>query len=322
MSKTVLITGGFGYVGGRVAAELAKLENWKIRLGTRRQDRTPPTWLKEAEVLPLDLDDAATIQRAVEGVDYVVHLAALNEIDSARHPEQALLVNGLGSLKLLNAAIQAKVGRFLYFSTAHVYGAPLKGTLDESCLARPIHPYAITHRTAEDFVLAAHAQGQIEGLVVRLSNGYGAPTHPDVDRWTLIANDLCRQAVTTGQLVLKSPGLQRRDFVTLEDVGRAAAHLLTMDRGHCQDGLFNLGGACTMSIREMTDLIARRCEAVLGFAPEIVAPSPTERDVADALDFRIDKLRSTGFELTGDATREIDALLTLCQNAFGGAVLR
>jgi len=71
---------------------------------------------------------------------------------------------------------------------------------------RPVHPYAITHHAAEDFVLAAHDEKRLMGYVIRLSNGFGAPAHAGVDRWTLLVNDLCRQAVQTRQLILRSAG--------------------------------------------------------------------------------------------------------------------
>jgi UDP-glucose 4-epimerase len=70
--------------------------------------------------------------------------------------------------------------------------------------------------------------------------------------------------VTTGRLVLKTPGLQRRDFVTLHDAARAVDHMLGLEPSRCGDGLFNLGGEYTVSVLDMANLIAARCEAVLG----------------------------------------------------------
>lgn len=316
MSDRILITGGFGYVGGRVAAFLAEDPAFLVRLATRRPHPQLPDWLPRGEVVSLDMASDEDLRHALEGVRHVVHLAAANETESAQNPEKALIDTGLGTLRLLNAAINAKAERFVFMSTAHVYGAPLEGTIDERRLPFPLHPYAITHRTGEDFVLAAHAQGKIKGLVVRLSNGFGVPTHPGVDRWSLIFNDLCRQAVTTRQVALKTSGLQRRDFIALADVARAVKHLLRMPAESCRDGLFNLGGECSMSIREVAHLVAERCEAVLGFKPPLIAPDPAPGEKGNELDFRLDKLKATGFELAGDMHREVDALLRLCQQAF------
>ena len=315
MKPQVLLTGGLGYVGGRVARHLATASGYTLKLGARRVTAAP-SWLKDGAVVHMDVLDEASLEAACRGVTHIVHFAALNEIDSASDPEQALVVNGLGSLKLLRAAIRAGVQRFVYFSTAHVYGAPLVGVLTEDTLPRPQHPYAITHRTAEDFVLAAHDRKEITGLVTRLSNGFGAPERPEVNRWTLLANDLCRQAVVDRKLVLKSSGLQSRDFITLEDVARAVHHLLDLPREACDNGLFNLGGENAMRIIDVAERIADRCEAVLGFRPEIQRPQPAPGETTPPLEYRMDKLKGTGFVLQSNIDAELDATLRLCQEAF------
>lgn len=317
MSDVVLLTGGLGYVGGRVSRHLAESSPFFLRLGSRRSGVPAPAWLTSGETVSLDLLDEASIESACRGAQYVVHFAALNEIESAADPEQALLVNSLGSLKLLRAAVKAGVERFIYFSTAHVYGSPLVGHLTEKTLPRPQHPYAITHRTAEDFVLAARDRKEIDGIVIRLSNGFGSPERAEVNRWTLLANDLCRQAITEKKLVLHSSGIQYRDFVTLADVGRAVLHLLALPTQACGDGLFNLGGENPMRILDVAERVAGRCEEVLGFRPEVQRPDPSPGEKASPLDYRIDKLKATGFSLSSNIDEEIDATLRLCHQSFG-----
>lgn len=319
MNKHVLLTGGLGYVGGRVAHHLAGASAHHLKLGTRRETAAPE-WLQDGAVVRLDVLDDSSLAAACKGVNCIVHFAALNEIDSASDPEQALTVNGLGSLKLLRAAIRAGVERFIYFSTAHVYGAPLAGVLTEESLPRPQHPYAITHRTAEDFVLAAHDKREITGIVVRLSNGFGTPERAEVNRWTLLANDLCRQAVVERTLVLKSSGLQARDFITLEDVARAVHHLVDLPKEKCGNGLFNLGGENCMRIIDVAERIAGRCEAVLGYRPQIQRPEPGPGETAPSLDYRMDKLKATGFALQSNMDAEIDATLQLCRQSFGSKI--
>lgn len=314
-TKVVLVTGGFGYVGGRVAQELAR-QGWTVRLGTRHR-AAPPTWLPHAEVAgELDLLSDAACERACAGVQAVVHMAATNEIDSGARPLEAAEVNTTGAIRLLLAAERVRVPRFLYFSTAHVYGAPLQGTLTEETLPRPAHPYAISHKGAEDWVLAARDKRTLEGIVVRFSNGMGSPAHPDVNRWTLVFNDLCRQAVQNRRLTLLSSGVQLRDFVTLADAGAAVAHLLALPRETAGDGLFNLGGKTPLRILDAALRVQERCEAILGFTPPLTRPDPKPGETSLPLDYRIDKLEATGFRLTGDINTEIDATLRLCQQAF------
>lgn len=315
--RKVLITGGTGYVGARVAQELSTRADLDIVLGSRKAQRAP-TWLPNAAVIAMDWCSSSSLSDACQGVDVVLHLAAMNEIDCARDPVAALEANGVYSVRLLEAAKAGRITRFIYLSTAHVYGAPLAGRIDEAMLPRPRHPYATSHRAAEDAVLAAHDDGKLTGLVLRLSNGFGAPAHPDVNRWTLLVNDLCRQAVTERRLTLRSAGFQRRDFVTLQDVGRVFSHVLDLSNEQVGDGIFNVGGAWAPRIIDMVEAIQARCTVVLGFTPDIIRPEPTASEVTLPLDFRIDKLLATGFELLGNNTEEIDATLSLCRDAFGG----
>lgn len=314
MSRLILVTGGFGYVGGRVAQELAASPQRQVVLGSRAP-RPAPAWLPGAQQRTLDWNSPASLEAACEGVHAVLHLAAMNEIDAAKDPAGALIANGVNTVRLLQAAQAKGVQRFLFLSTAHVYGAPLAGRIDETTPARPRHPYASSHRAGEDVVLAARDEGRIGGIAVRLSNGFGAPAHPEVDRWTLLVNDLCRQAARERKLVLRSAGLQRRDFVTLHDTARALVHLLESPDAGLGDGLFNLGGRRAMKVIEMAELVQARCAAVLGYRPDIQKPAPAAGETSLDLDYRIDKLIGTGFELSGDFAGEIDATLRFCRGA-------
>ncbi|MBP6621108.1 MAG: NAD-dependent epimerase/dehydratase [Alcaligenes sp.] len=315
MTISVLLTGGLGYLGGRIAQALVA-GGYRVHCGTRRAEMKAPDWLPEIQMVTLDWNSNESLIKACRGVDCIIHLAAMNEVESATDPVGALETNGVASLRLLEAAKSVGVRRFIYFSTAHVYGAPLHGNVDETTLPRPVHPYAITHKVAEDFVLAAHDRKQIEGVVIRLSNGFGAPVTPNVDRWTLLVNDLCRQAATRGELRLNSAGAQLRDFIPLADVARAVNHLLELDVEQLADGLFNLGGGKAMSILEMAERIAARWRALTGRDIAIVRPAGDSL-APPAFRYHSDKLAATGFTLIGQVDREIDDTLQLCLRAFG-----
>lgn len=311
MTQTVLVTGVSGYLGGRVVSHLTKQPGITVRAGARKPPRARPEWLASAEVVPLELFDDAQLAMACQGMDAVVHLAAVNEIISATDPKLAVDVNITGTVRVLRAAQAAGAGRFLYISTAHVYGAPLAGRIDENCCPRPVHPYAITHLAAEHFVLGANGAGPTDGIVLRLSNGIGAPVSIDVDRWTLLGNDLCRQAVQDRVLRLRSSGTQFRDFITLEDVCRATGHFLGLSAASPRCGIFNLGGNCSLPIIGLAERVAARCQVVLGFTPPILRQETGTQEGAP-LEYRIDRLLATGFRLTGDFDREIDETLRLC----------
>ena len=311
MSSLVLITGGWGYVGGRVAVAIARRGGWKVRL-TSRRPRPDPSWLPGAERVVMDLLDRESVEAATSGVRAVVHLAAVNEMESAANPDLAARINSAGTRDLLESALGAGVERFVYFSTAHVYGAPLAGHITEAVEPRPVHPYASTHYEAERFVLAARAQRRVGGIVLRLSNGFGAPTHPAVDRWTLLVNDLCYQAVWHRRLVLRSAGHQQRDFVTLEDVGRATGHFLELPDSLCGDGLFNVGAGRSLSVWEMAQRVAQNCRRTLGYEPPISRTESPPAEPVPELIYDIGKLRGTAFVLQGDLEDEIRQTLQVC----------
>lgn len=306
--STILVTGASGYVGGRIARHLLMLGH-KVRLASR----TPGvvSCLPGADWVTVDWQDDASLHAACAGCDFVVHLAGLADTDCARDPVLALRVNGEYSVRLLEAAIRAQTQRFVLFSTAHVYGAALTGTVDETTLPLPRHAYGISNRVAEDFVLAAGAQGRIGGLVLRLSNAIGAPVHPDIARWNLLVNDLCLNAAQGKPMIMRSSGMTARDFVPLADVEAALVHLLACPLAAWGDGLMNLGSGRSISVAAMADLIVRQTQAK-GLHPHLQRPEPAAGEILAPLHFAINRLRAAGFAPAGDIAAAIDETLDFC----------
>jgi UDP-glucose 4-epimerase len=305
----VLVTGATGFIGGRIVLAL-RARNIDVVCGTRNPDIIEAGWCQGLETVRMDWQSLGALTRSCAGFDVVVHLAAMNEVESAINPVAALEVNAVNSLRLLEAVKLSGVSRLIYFSTAHIYGSPLVGEITERSLPRPTHPYSISHRVVEDYVLAAHDTGEFEGVVVRLSNGFGVPAHLEVKRWSLLVNDLCRQVVKQRELRLRTSGLQHRDFITLSDVGRAVDHLIRADSSTIADGLFNLGSGKSMTVLEMAKLIAIRSKETLNIDIPIVRPQ-AEDLTATPLAFSVDKIIRTGLKLTCDFESEIDKILLL-----------
>ncbi|MBF0595048.1 MAG: SDR family oxidoreductase [Candidatus Omnitrophica bacterium] len=311
MSDLILITGGFGYLGGRIALRVRADLQLPVRLGSRRK-LAPPAWLPEADVAVVDMLEAATFDQALRGVKAVVHLAALNDEECEADRDKALRVNTLGTRSLLEAAVRAGVERFIYLSTAHVYGAPLTGHITENSPTHTVRPYAMTHLAAEEFVLAAHHNKSIIGTVLRLSNGFGFPVHPGVNTWMLLINDLCMQAVRDRQLVLRSSGSQLRNFIPLHDVGRVVCHFIRLPREGSGDGLFNVGAEQAIPVWAMAQRVRSCCQDVLGFEPGIQRPQPLAAETVAVLDYDISKLKRTGFVFEGNIDDEICQTLRMC----------
>ena len=314
----ILITGGLGYIGGRIASYLKeKAPESHIFLTTRKRNRKLPSWADKFTVLQMDLLDENSIANCLEDkvIDVIVHLAALNEIDSMKDPALALEVNTKGTYKLLSVANEKKINRFVYFSTFHVYGETSSAVITEETPTRPFHPYAITHRAAEDFVTFFNHYHKIKTLILRLSNGYGYPMDIDVNRWTLVFNDLCKQVVTSGRIVLKSSGKQHRNFISLYDVARAVYHFLFVVPDKWNDSLYNLGGNCAMSIldvaKKISDVYRTKYKKNL---PEITAGQDDSSSITPKpVKYSIEKIAETGFTLKGDMISEIERTIHVCE---------
>lgn len=313
----ILITGGFGYLGSRLAQFLANQASREIFLGSR-QESIAPCWLPQAKVIKTLWDSPAALEETCRGMDMVIHLAGMNAQDCMKDSVAALNANAVATAQLLRSSILQKVKRFIYFSTAHVYGSPLVGVITEDVCPVNLHPYASSHRAGEDVVRAASQRGEIESVVVRLSNAYGTPVHKGVNCWMLLVNDCCRQAVMTRQIVLHSNGIQRRDFITLSDTVRAIDHFVMCPAEALGNGLFNLGGGGAFRVIDMVEYIAKRCLIVLGYKPLILFSRINLDNTSQPLDYSIDKLLNTSFELEGRINDEIDGTLKFCVENFGG----
>ena len=167
MKKTILITGALGYLGGRIALRLNSEKNFSVRLSARHRPNNYPKWCKGLRIVEFDFEQSKCPENLCKDVDVVIHLAALNALDSLNEPERAKKINVDGTKRLISAAIREGVKRFVYISTAHVYGTPLIGCISEKKKPTPSTPYAETHFLAEQIVLN---EERIDGVILRLSN--------------------------------------------------------------------------------------------------------------------------------------------------------
>ena len=314
MTKNVLLTGGFGTLGGRLAAILAQNSKINLRLASRTK-RSAPKWAPKADTYEVDFENTGSIKDMVRDITHVVHLVAMTDFESKAEPEKAQYVNTEYTRRVLEQC--QKNTRFIYLSTIQVYGHNLTGIVSEKTATNPSDVYSQTHLDAENLVKSAHVNGLVQGLSLRNANGFGAPKSPDAKIWQVIANDLCRQAVEKKQMVLKSHGMQLRNFIPFTDVGIAIEHSLKMNVELIGDGTFNLGGDTTLKILEMAELVATRCEATLGFTPELEILGTPPEVLPEKFIYDSTKLKSTGLQLKTRLADEIDGLLRECQAWFG-----
>ena len=310
----ILITGGFGFVGGRLAQHLHHTGH-EIILGTRNE-RASPDWLPQAKVVQTDWHDRQALKKICSGVDLIIQTAGMNAQDCAAEPVKALEFNGLATARLVESARQAGVQRFIYVSTGHVYSSPLTGMVNEDICPRNLHPYATSHLAGENAVLSASQQGQIEGVILRLSNAFGAPVHKDVNCWMLLANELCRQSLQTRKMVLKSSGLQHRDFIAMTEVHRVIEYFSSCDLASSIDPIFNVGSGNSQSVRSMAQLIQNRCKVILGFEPKFTYQESSMGENNEELEYSQKRMQKMGIEVENKNKIEIDNLLIFCANSF------
>ncbi|MDB6005211.1 MAG: hypothetical protein JWR15_2198 [Prosthecobacter sp.] len=306
----VLITGGLGYLGRRLAKHLRNA-GWPVAQLTRHSFEASAD--NEA-VLRFNGDWAAEGPSLLEGVGQIVHLACPDERQAATDPVGMTQSAFSFTHGLMQAATRADVRQVVLASTIHVYGKAMQGHVSEDTIPRPVHPYGIIKRLLEDQVCAACSSGKMTAAILRLSNGFGVPADPGTTRWSLIINDLCRQAVERNRLELKSDPRVLRNFITLQDVCLAIQHCLAHPAG--QEGrLLNIGSRRAYSLGEMAGMVQDRCLAVLGRRVELHAPVKQESPIPP-LDYDIGKMQACGIELKEDFTAEIDQTLAACARWF------
>ena len=308
----ILITGGFGYIGSRLVKHLHN-EGHQILIGTRSLN-CYEDWPTQVKVVFTDWNDSYALEQICIGVDVVIHAAGMNAKDCEDNPEKAYDFNGLATARLVSSSSRAKVKRFIYLSTAHVYSNPLIGSISELTEPKNIHPYSTSHVAGENAVLNANKKGDIEGIVLRLSNVFGCPVSTSINCWILLVNDLCQQIAKTQKIILSSSGIQHRNFISLNNVSRIISHYLTLQKNDLLDGLFNVGNSYSMSVFDMALNIARCSKVELGFEPIIERTRAKKNEKTVELRYNTSKLKSTGIELKDDMDEEITQILRVCKN--------
>jgi len=307
----VLITGGFGYIGANLGEYLLQ-NGHQVILGSRRE-RSPPHWLPQAEVVKTYWEDETALATICQGVDAIVHAAGMNAQDCLDDPVSAMKFNGVATTRMIQAAIRAGTKRFVYLSTAHVYKSPLEGTIDENTTPQNTHPYASSHLAAEYALSHEVLRQRIEGVSLRLSNGFGVPKNVKSNCWDLLVNDLCRQAVILGKLQLRSSGEQQRDFMPLSAISERILKILLLPK-EAIPSTINIGSGQSRSIIDMARLIQKRSQKFLGFTPEVVVAKKTE--IGKFLKYTSLYTQSLKF-CNFNIETAIDDLIVFCKTNFG-----
>ena len=278
----ILITGASGFIGG-VLSDYLEQEGLKIRRASKKK--------LNKKYFQLDLKNSNEIEAACKGVNTVIHLASLDHAQSERNLLEAKEINFHSTLRLYEEAVKNKASRFIYFSTAHVYGKNLKNIVNEKTKPEPLSNYAITHYMAEEYLLKNAEKNETEVIVLRLSNIVGNPDNKNLKTWKYVANDLCIQAYKDKKIELISKGFQKRDFYSLENLLFTIKNIIKSKNKKLINEVFNLGEGKSISIIDLAKII--KVEYKLITNSEINIYSGDKDELSNELDYQVNKIKAT-----------------------------
>lgn len=313
----ILITGGLGYLGSRLAHYLDQKGN-EVIVASRDHDKSK-NLSKRILIQVIDWKSETSINQACKECDIVIHAAGMNADSCKKDPVAALDFNGVVTAKLIRSALLCKVSKFIYFSTAHVYSECLSGYFDENSCTMNLHPYATTHKVAEDMVLHMTKGRSMLGVVLRLSNVFGSPVHPKVDCWELFVNNICKQAVLTNEIHLKTLGTQYRNFLPMESLCTIVEYFLSSKSFKNIDSstIYNIGSETAKTIYEVALLVKSQAQVFLKQDVSLVVDNGNNKLISGKpLIYSLDKILAEDILLVDYFDKEINTLLLFCKNNF------
>ena len=313
----ILITGGLGYLGSRLAHYLDQKGN-EVIVASRDHDKSK-NLSKRILIQVIDWKSETSINQACKECDIVIHAAGMNADSCKKDPVAALDFNGVVTAKLIRSALLCKVSKFIYFSTAHVYSECLSGYFDENSCTMNLHPYATTHKVAEDMVLHMTKGRSMLGVVLRLSNVFGSPVHSKVDCWELFVNNICKQAVLTNEIHLKTLGTQYRNFLPMENLCIIVEYFLSSKSFKNIDSstIYNIGSETAKTIYEVALLVKSQAQVFLKQDVSLVVDNGNNKLISGKpLIYSLDKILAEDILLVDYFDKEINTLLLFCKNNF------
>jgi len=252
----VLITGGAGFIGSHLAEHLLAAGN-SVRvldnLSTGKRENLPAH--PQLEFVQGDIRDKRLVAETARGMDAIVHLAAVASVQaSVDDPTGTHETNFDGTLHLLEAARKENIRRFLYASSAAVYGDNTRLPLVEEEILNPLSPYAADKLAGEYYLRFYHAKFGIETTAFRFFNIFGPRQDPSSPYSGVIS--IFIERVSRGEAVtLFGDGRQTRDFVYVGDLVTLLAQSLL--RAETAGQVINVGRGKQCSLLELLEALEK-----------------------------------------------------------------
>lgn len=248
-----LVTGGAGFIGSNLAEALLR-QGGKVRVfdnfSTGKRSNIEGL---DLEVCEGDIRDLDECRKAVQGMDFILHKAALASVPaSVADPLYSNAVNITGTLNMLTAAREAGIKRFVFASSSSVYGDGPEPVKTENAAIRPLSPYALGKLAGEGYCRMFFSLFGLETVCLRYFNVFGPKQDPNSEYAAVIPKFIT--ALLDGRPpVIYGDGLQTRDFIFIGDVVRA--NLLACSGTAAAGGVFNIACDRGISLLELLDEI-------------------------------------------------------------------
>lgn len=246
-----LITGGAGFIGSNVVQELIRFQQ-EVRVfdnfSSGRKENLEGLFHR-TELVEGDIRDLPAVRKAMKGVRYVLHQAALRSVPrSVEDPCSTNEVNVQGTLNVLVAARDAGVQRVVYASSSSVYGESRLKIQEEAQRPQPISPYAVSKLSGELYCRLFTRLYGLETVSLRYFNVFGPRQDPESEYAAVIPRFIL-QALRDEPVEVHGDGLQSRDFTYVSDV--VQANLLAAKAPHVAGEVFNIGCGDTHSVLDI-----------------------------------------------------------------------
>lgn len=280
----VLITGAAGFIGSHLCERLLDkglsivgIDNFDDFYDPKIKRRNINSCLKNKnfQLIETDIRDNTAMEKAVEGVEIVVHLAAKAGVrPSIAEPLLYSDVNINGTMVLLEAAVKHKVGKFIFGSSSSVYGNNEKVPFsEEDNVDFPISPYAATKKACE---LICHTYRHLYGLNItclRFFTVYGPRQRPD-----LAIHKFSRLIEREKPIPIYGDGSMMRDFTYIDDIIAGIVAAMNKCEGF---NIYNLGESQPITVNDLIDEIEKALgkKAIREYLP--LQPGDVNRTFAD-----------------------------------------
>jgi len=252
-----LVTGGGGFIGSTLVRTLAErgeqvrvLDDFSTGARSNLEDVAD-----RVELIEGDVSDPAVCRRAVDGMDYVLHQAAIPSVArSVEDPASSNRANITGTLNLLVAARDVQVKRLVFASSSSVYGETEVLPKVETMPERPISPYALTKLAGEKYCVMFHRLYGLPAVALRYFNIFGPRQNPS-SPYSAVISRFVAAALDGKPLTVHGDGEQSRDFTYVENV--VQANLLATTAPGAPGGVFNIGTGERHSLNQLVGALGK-----------------------------------------------------------------